>query len=205
MLGGLNFMLRGLPFIYQGQELGMENVKFESIDQVDDISSLDEYKVALEAGCTPEEALKAVSRFSRDNARTPMQWTDGENAGFTTGKPWLKVNANYTKINAESQMNDPESVRSFYKKLIALRKDPEYKETVVYGELEPVWEDVHNLMAYYRKGDKNLLVVGNYQKEPQTIELAGECRKVLINNYDNVAMDGNKIELQGYQFLVIEM
>lgn len=205
MLGGLNFMLRGLPFIYQGQELGMENVKFESIDQVDDISSLDEYKVALEAGCTPEEALKAVSRFSRDNARTPMQWTDGENAGFTTGKPWLKVNANYTKINAESQMNDPESVRSFYKKLIALRKDPEYKETVVYGELEPVWEDVHNLMAYYRKGDKTLLVVGNYQKEPQTIELAGECRKVLINNYDNVAMDGNKIELQGYQFLVIEM
>ena len=138
MLGGLNFMLRGLPFIYQGQELGMENV-------------------------------------------------------------------NYTKINAESQMNDPESVRSFYKKLIALRKDPEYKETVVYGELEPVWEDVHNLMAYYRKGDKTLLVVGNYQKEPQTIELAGECRKVLINNYDNVAMDGNKIELQGYQFLVIEM
>ena len=205
MLGGLNFMLRGLPFIYQGQELGMENVKFESIDQVDDISSLDEYKVALEAGCTPEEALKAVSRFSRDNARTPMQWTDGENAGFTTGKPWLKVNANYTKINAESQMNDPESVRSFYKKLIALRKNPEYKETVVYGELEPVWEDVHNLMAYYRKGDKTLLVVGNYQKEPQTIELAGECRKVLINNYDNVAMDGNKIELQGYQFLVIEM
>ena len=205
MLGGLNFMLRGLPFIYQGQELGMENVKFESIDQVDDISSLDEYKVALEAGCTPEEALKAVSRFSRDNARTPMQWTDGENAGFTTGKPWLKVNANYTKINAESQMNDPESVRSFYKKLIALRKNPEYKETVVYGELEPVWEDVHNLMAYYRKGDKNLLVVGNYQNEPQTIELAGECKKVLINNYDNVAMDGNKIELQGYQFLVIEM
>ena len=205
MLGTVSILLRGIPFIYQGQELGMENVKFESIDQVDDISSLDEYKVALEAGCTPEEALKAVSRFSRDNARTPMQWTDGENAGFTTGKPWLKVNANYTKINAESQMNDPESVRSFYKKLIALRKNPEYKETVVYGELEPVWEDVHNLMAYYRKGDKTLLVVGNYQKEPQTIELAGECRKVLINNYDNVAMDGNKIELQGYQFLVIEM
>ena len=205
MLGTVSVLLRGIPFIYQGQELGMENVKFESIDQVDDISSLDEYKVALEAGCTPEEALKAVSRFSRDNARTPMQWTDGENAGFTTGKPWLKVNANYTKINAESQMNDPESVRSFYKKLIALRKNPEYKETVVYGELEPVWEDVHNLMAYYRKGDKNLLVVGNYQNEPQTIELAGECKKVLINNYDNVAMDGNKIELQGYQFLVIEM
>ncbi|NSI60259.1 glucohydrolase, partial [[Ruminococcus] gnavus] len=146
-----------------------------------------------------------VSRFSRDNARTPMQWNDKENAGFTTGTPWLGVNANYKKINAESQINDPNSVRSFYKKLIALRKNPEYKETVVYGALEPVWEDVHNLMAYYRKGDKTLLVVGNYQKEPQTIELAGECKKVLINNYDDVAMDGNKIELKGYQFLVIEM
>ena len=205
MLGGLNFMLRGIPFIYQGQELGMENVKFESIDQVDDISTLDEYKVALDAGCTPDEALKVVSRFSRDNARTPMQWTDGENAGFTTGKPWLRVNENYKKINAESQINDPDSVRSFYKKLIALRKNPEYKETVVYGALEPVWEEVHNLMAYYRKGDRTLLVVGNYQKEPQTIELAGECKKILINNYDHAAIVGNKIELQGYQFLVLEI
>ena len=198
-------MLRGLPFIYQGQELGMENVKFESIDQVDDISTLDEYKVALDAGYSEEEALKVISRFSRDNARTPMQWNDKENAGFTTGTPWLGVNANYTKINAESQINDPNSVRSFYKKLIALRKNPEYKETVVYGALEPVWEDVHNLMAYYRKGDKTLLVVGNYQKEPQTIELEGECKKVLLNNYDDVAMYGKKIELKGYQFLVIEM
>ena len=205
MLGGLNFMLRGIPFIYQGQELGMENVKFESIDQVDDISTLDEYKVALDAGCTQDEALKVVSRFSRDNARTPMQWTDGENAGFTTGKPWLRVNENYKKINAESQINDPDSVRSFYKKLIALRKNPEYKETVVYGALEPVWEEVHNLMAYYRKGDRTLLVVGNYQKEPQTIELAGKCKKILINNYDHAAIVGNKIELQGYQFLVLEI
>lgn len=183
----------------------MENVKFESIDQVDDISTLDEYKVALDAGCTQDEALKVVSRFSRDNARTPMQWTDGENAGFTTGKPWLRVNENYKKINAESQINDPDSVRSFYKKLIALRKNPEYKETVVYGALEPVWEEVHNLMAYYRKGDRTLLVVGNYQKEPQTIELAGGYKKILINNYDHAAVSGNKIELQGYQFLVLEM
>ena len=191
---------------YEGEELGMTNADFTEISEYRDLEALDIYKDFTERkGMSSEYILDCLQRKSRDNARTPMQWTDGENAGFTTGKPWLKVNANYTKINAESQMNDPESVRSFYKKLIALRKDPEYKETVVYGELEPVWEDVHNLMAYYRKGDKNLLVVGNYQKEPQTIELAGECRKVLINNYDNVAMDGNKIELQGYQFLVIEM
>ena len=116
-----------------------------------------------------------------------------------------QVNENYKKINAESQINDPDSVRSFYKKLIALRKNPEYKETVVYGALEPVWEEVHNLMAYYRKGDRTLLVVGNYQKEPQTIELAGECKKILINNYDHAAIVGNKIELQGYQFLVLEI
>lgn len=134
-----------------------------------------------------------------------MQWNDEKNAGFTTGKPWLAVNSNYKRINAESQINDPDSVRSFYKKLIALRKNPEYKETVVYGSLEPVWEEVHNLMAYYRKADKTLLVIGNYQKEPQTVELPGTYKKVLLNNYPDVAADGNKIELQGYQFLVLEM
>ncbi len=162
LLAALNFMLKGLPFIYQGQELGMENVPFSSIDEIDDISTLDEYQVALDAGLTPADALKAVSRFSRDNARTPMQWSDEANAGFTTGRPWLKVNPNYTSINAKSQLDDPDSVRSFYKELIALRKNPIYKETVVYGELEPYLEDRHNLMAYYRKGDKTLLVIGNY-------------------------------------------
>lgn len=205
MLGGLNFMLRGIPFIYQGQEIGMENVEFQSIEQVDDISTLDEYKVALEAGLSPEEALKSVGRFSRDNARTPMQWTDGANAGFTSGKPWLEVNSNYTRINAEAQMKDPDSVWNFYKKLIALRKDPEYKETVVYGALKPVWEDVHNLMAYYRKGDRTLLVVGNYQKEPQSIELSHGYKKVLLNNYHELSENGNKLILQGYQFLVLEV
>lgn len=205
MLGGLNFMLRGLPFIYQGQEIGMENVEFQSIEQVDDISTLDEYKVALEAGLSPEEALKSVGRFSRDNARTPMQWTDGANAGFTSGKPWLEVNSNYTRINAEAQMKDPDSVWNFYKKLIALRKDPEYKETVVYGALKPVWEDVHNLMAYYRKGDRTLLVVGNYQKGPQSIELSHGYKKVLLNNYHELSENGNKLILQGYQFLVLEV
>ena len=129
LLAAMNFMLRGLPFIYQGQELGMENVPFSSIDEVDDISTLDEYQVALNAGLSPEDALAAVSRFSRDNARTPMQWSGKENAGFTAGTPWLKVNPNYTSINAADQLDDPDSVRSFYKKLIALRKDPEYKET----------------------------------------------------------------------------
>ncbi len=205
MLAALNFMLRGLPFIYQGQELGMENTTFASIDEVDDISTLEEYRNALEAGLSPAEALRAVSRFSRDNARTPMQWSDEINAGFTTGTPWLKVNANYTSINAAAQMDDPDSVRSFYKKLIALRKDPIYRETVVYGSLEPVWEDRHNLMAYYRKGDKMLLVIGNYQKEEQEIGLPSACKKILLNNYADVAMNGSVIKLHGYQLLILEM
>ena len=205
MLAALNFMLRGLPFIYQGQELGMENVPFKSIDEVDDISTLDEYKVALDAGLAPDAALKAVARRSRDNARTPMQWSDGKNAGFTTGAPWLRVNPNYTAINVEKEAQDPDSVLNFYKKLIALRKNPEYKETVVYGALEPFMEERHNLMAYYRKGDKTLLVVGNYQWDEQEIELPGACKKVLINNYPDVVMDGNKIKLHGYQVLVLEL
>lgn len=205
MLAALNFMLRGLPFIYQGQELGMENVPISSIDEVDDISALDEYKVALNAGLSPEEALKTISKFSRDNARTPMQWSAKKNAGFTTGTPWLKVNPNYLSINVKSQIEDSDSVLNFYKKLIALRKDPIYKETVVYGALEPVWEERHNLMAYYRKGDKTLLIIGNYQRQEQEIVLPAAYRKILLNNYADIVKDNNTIRLYGYQVLILEM
>ncbi len=205
MLAALNFMLRGIPFIYQGQELGMENVPFTSIDEVDDISTLDEYKTALNAGLSPEQALTAVSKYSRDNARTPMQWTNQPNAGFTTGTPWLKVNPNYTSINAAAQQNDPDSVRSFYKQLIALRKNVEYKETIVYGILEPVWEDRHNLMAYYRKGEKNILVIGNFQKEEQTVELPSAFKKVLLNNDSTFKIEENQLFLNGYQAVILEM
>ncbi|MCM1135875.1 MAG: alpha-amylase family glycosyl hydrolase, partial [Clostridium sp.] len=205
MLAALNFMLRGLPFIYQGQELGMENVPFTTIDEVDDISTRDQYKVALEAGLSPDEALKAVSLFSRDNARTPMQWSGAENAGFTIGTPWLKVNPNYISINAEAELADSNSVLHFYKKLIALRKNPIYKETIVYGVLEPVWEERHNLMAYYRKGDKTLLVAGNYQRQAQEIVLPAAYKKVLLNNYKDIVQEDNTIQLYGYQVLILEM
>ena len=205
MLAALNFMLRGLPFIYQGQELGMENVPFQSIEEVDDISTLDEYKVALDAGLTPEEALKAVARHSRDNARTPMQWSANKNAGFTTGTPWLRVNPNYTKINAEDERKDPDSVFHFYQQLISLRKNPEYKETVVYGTLEPFMEKQHNLMAYYRKADKTLLIIGNYQRKEQKITLPAACKKVLLNNYPDLVSSGDQITLHGYQVLILEL
>lgn len=205
MLAALNFMLRGLPFIYQGQELGMENVPFQSIEEVDDISTLDEYKVALDAGLTPEEALKTVARHSRDNARTPMQWSANKNAGFTTGTPWLRVNPNYREINAEDERKDPDSVFHFYQQLISLRKNPEYKETVVYGTLEPFMEKQHNLMAYYRKADKTLLVIGNYQRKEQKITLPAACKKVLLNNYPDLVSSGDQITLHSYQVLILEL
>ena len=205
LLATMYFMLRGLPFIYQGQEIGMENLHFQSIDQVDDISTIDEYHVAKNAGLNEKEALSCISRYSRDNARTPVQWNDSANAGFTSGNPWLPLNPNYKEINVASQENDPDSLLSFYKELIALRKNPEYKETIVYGELIPYLEEQHNLMSYYRKGDKTLLVLGNFQKEPQTVKLPSACHKVLLNNYPELNISDDSVILDNYQAVVIEL
>ena len=206
MLATVNFMLRGLPWIYQGQELGMTNVQFQSIDEIDDCSTLDEYQVALDAGLTPDQALKAVSHYSRDNARTPFQWDSSENAGFTTGTPWLKVNPNYTEINAKDQIHRPDSLFSWYKSLIALRKSPEYKDVVVYGEVVPYKEEQKNLMAYYRKGtDKNLLVAANYQNEPQDLELPGPYKKLLMNNLDTLDITGHTLHMPPFQVVVFEI
>lgn len=204
MLAALNFLLRGLPFLYQGQELGMENTSFSSIEEVDDISTLNEYQIALDAGLTPEEALKAVARFSRDNARTPMQWNDRPNAGFTTGTPWLAVNPNYPAINAEAQQKDPDSLWHFYQKLIALRKNPLYRETIVYGSLTPFRREQKNLMAYYRTGEKTLLVLGNYQRDAQSVTLPSGGHRVLLNNYPDFLKQDGSLTLYGYQVLVLE-
>lgn len=206
MLGGLNFMLRGLPFIYQGQELGMENTVFASIEDIDDVSSLDQYQVALDAGLTPEDALAVVARHSRDNARTPMQWSDETHAGFTSGTPWLKENPNYTRINVREQAEREDSVYHFYRQLIALRKNPEYKESVIYGEFEAWMREQKNLMAYYRRSEKQtLLVIGNFQSKPQDVTLPCAEYKALINNLPKLDATGQTLHLEGYQFLVLEM
>ena len=205
MLGGLCFMLRGLPFLYQGQEIGMENLNCTSIDQVDDIAALGEYQVCLNNGMTPAEAMKVVNRYSRDNARTPMHWDATENAGFTTGKPWLQVNPNYTEINLASQLDDPNSVYSFYKELLALRKNPDYQEAVVYGQTIPYLAEQKNLFAYHRRADRDLLVLGNFQTQPQDVVLPGEVKHVLLNNMDACALNGGTVRMEGYQFLVLEV
>lgn len=205
-LATVMFLLKGLPFIYQGQEIGMENMKFESIDEVDDISTINQYQVTLDAGYSPEEALKIVSRYSRDNARTPFQWSAKKNAGFTTGTPWFRVNPNYTDINLESQRNDPDSVFQYYRKLIALRKNPQYKETVVYGITTPLWTDCDNLMAFTRSTDEQtLLVAVNFQNAPQTVTLNTPYKNVLLNNCRTIHGSDTEITLESYQAVIFEI
>lgn len=205
MLGMLMFMRKGLPFIYQGQELGMENNQFNDISEIDDLNTIDEYHVALKAGCSREQALAAVNYRSRDNARTPFQWDGTENAGFTAGKPWLVVNKNYKEINAADQVGRKDSVFSFYQELIRLRKDPEYEDVIVYGKVEPVFEEMDNMFAFYRVSEeKKLLVLANYQAEQVTLTLHEVPKKVLIDNYKCVDLKENVITLKGFQGVVVE-
>ena len=203
-LATMQMLQRGLPFIYQGQEIGMENVVLTSIREVDDISTLDEYEVCLREGFSEEEALRIVNRYSRDNARTPVQWDSSKNAGFTTGTPWLPLNPNYKKINVAQQEKDLESVLSYYKKLTALRKNPEYKETIVYGDFVPFMADEDRLMAFYRKGEKTLLILGNYRKEERELELPAPVKKLVLSNAEP-RITGRKITLSGYEATILEI
>lgn len=206
-LAAVYFFLRGIPFIYQGQEIGMENCPFESIDQIDDISSKDEYKVCRDAGYSEEESMKLLRVYSRDNARTPVQWSDEENAGFSTHKPWMIVNPNYREINLAKQKDDRNSVYAFYKQMIALYKDPAYHETLTFGRFEPYMRETKNLIAYYRRGEgQTLLVLANFQNEPQTVMLPEAADNVILNNCASVDVDDNgRITLGGYQAVMIEL
>lgn len=206
MLGGLNYMLKGLPFIYQGQELGMENVNFQNISEIDDISTLDEYQVALHAGLSPEEALKKVAHFSRDNARTPMPWDASENGGFTKGTPWLMMNPTFKEVNAAAQKDVAGSMYEWYKELIALRKNPNFEDALIYGETIPYLREQKNLMAYMRKGQtQNVLVIGNFQREPQDVLLPASIKKVLLNNHTGLDQTDNTLHMKGYQFVILQI
>ena len=187
MLAAVNILLRGLPFLYQGQEIGMRNCPMDSIDDYDDINTKDQYRTALEAGCTEEEALDACIRYSRDNARTPMQWSHEKEAGFTTGKPWLKVNPNYTGINVEDQLKDEDSVLHFYKKLIALRKSEAYRETLIFGRFVPAFEADEDVFAFYRESESGdrVFIAANFGKEEKTFKLPKKSYTVLLTNDDS--------------------
>lgn len=187
MLAAVNILLRGLPFLYQGQEIGMRNCPMDSIEDYDDINTKDQYRTALEAGCTEEEALDACIRYSRDNARTPMQWSHEKEAGFTTGKPWLKVNPNYTEINVEDQLKDEDSVLHFYKKLIALRKSEAYRETLIFGRFVPAFEADEDVFAFYRESESGdrVFIAANFGKEEKTLKLPEKNYTVLLTNDDS--------------------
>lgn len=189
MLGTVQILLRGIPFIYQGQEIGMQNAKWSSIDEYDDISTKDQYQVALAAGLSVEESLEACGRMSRDNARTPVQWSAEDNAGFTTGTPWLKVNENYREINVASQEQDADSVLWYYRKLVALRKSDAYLEVFTYGEFQPVYTDVDGIMAFYRKTDKQtVLVLVNFSDSQVELDLEAPVKKVLLSNRQQISI-----------------
>nr|MCR4745999.1 glucohydrolase [Lachnospiraceae bacterium] len=205
MLAGVYFLRPGIPFIYQGQEIGMENLaEVKSLDELDDCANSDIYKRAIEDGLSAKEALKLLSLRSRDNARTPFQWSSADNAGFSNSTPWLKVNPNYTKINLEKQQKDPDSVFSFYKKLIKLRKNPEYSETFVYGKFEPWNENIRNFLAYTLKSDKNILVAANYQDQALSIKTDIQFKKLLLSNNPQINYEAGVLSLNSYDFIVIE-
>ncbi len=204
MLGTVSVLLRGIPFIYQGQEIGMQNARWNSVDEFDDISTKDQYRVAREAGLSDAEALAVCSVMSRDNARTPMQWKDAPQAGFTSGTPWLKVNDNYPVINVEKEEGQPDSVLHYYRKLIALRKSGEYRELFTYGKFEPAYENADHVMAYYRiLQGRRVLVAANFGTD--TIELDWEvpAKKVLLSNKKRTNAE-NKLILEKWDVFVTE-
>ena len=209
MLGTISVLLRGIPFIYQGQEIGMQNAVWNTVDEYNDINTIDQYHTARDAGLTDKEALEACSRLSRDNARTPMQWNTGKNAGFTTGTPWLKVNDNYTEINMETQDTDPDSVLNYYRKLIALRKAPAYKEVFAYGEFLPVYQNTSSVMAYYRKTEnQRILITANFGKEAVSLTLEYPVKQILLSNMASAehSLPANDIiTLNSCEVLVFEL
>lgn len=204
MLGTISVLLRGLPFLYQGQEIGMQNCPIDSIEDYNDINTHGEYQMALDAGFTEEDALQVCYINSRDNARTPMQWDDTVNGGFTSGKPWLKVNPNYKELNVKTELGDENSVLSYYKKLIALRKSENYKEVFTYGTFVPIFENEPDIFAYERRLDnQSVIVLANFGKEAKTLILNQIAdRPVLLTNQPDVQIADNQITLKSCQVIV---
>lgn len=186
MLAILLHGMQGTPYIYQGEELGMTNVQYD-IEDYKDCEIINMYHERLEKGYSKDEIMKSIYAKGRDNARTPMQWDDSANAGFTTGTPWIKVNDNYDKINAKSQVDDPDSIFSCYKKLVQLRKD---YQVFVDGKFTLLLEDDENIFAYSRKNEeKTMIVVCNFFDKEIPMPLANECEgmEVLISNYKDTS------------------
>jgi len=206
MLATVYFLLKGTPFIYQGQEIGMTNVSYESIEEYNDLASIDQYQSALKEGYSIEEALAAIWKRSRDNARTPMQWNDTRNAGFTTSDPWLKVNCNYTSINVENSIENRDSIYYFYKELIHLRKSSEYSDVIVFGKYQALLENHPEIIAYYREfKNKKILIIANFEDEEIKAELDLSVKKIILTNYKNASTNLKDLTLRPYEAIVYEI
>ncbi len=208
MLATVLHMMKGTPYIYQGEEIGMTNVKFDSINEYRDIETLNMYHEKVnERGENPEIVMQSIYVKGRDNARTPMQWEDSEHAGFTTGKPWLQVNPNYKDINAWQALRDPNSIFYHYKKLIELRKK---HEIIVYGTYDLILEDHPSIFAYVRTWkDEKLVVIANFTEASCVFELPKEITysssELLIHNYDTQDESIENIVLQPYEARVYKL
>jgi len=204
MLATVLHLLKGTPFIYQGEEIGMTNVPFTKIEQYRDIETLNMHRLHLEAGMSPEEFIKGANDNGRDNARTPMQWSAGANAGFTTGIPWIEVNTNYTVINAERSISDEHSIWNHYRTLIGLRKR---HPVIIYGRFQSYLEGHPDIFAYTRTFEElRLLVVANFSARhilldlPAELQIAGMC---LIHNYAPREALEARIDMAPYEAFAI--
>lgn len=207
MLATMLHLLRGTPFIYQGEEIGMTNYPFEDVQDFNDISSKAAYYRELEKEPdNPPKALRKAAMSSRDNARTPMQWSKDINAGFTLGTPWLKINPNYKKVNVEKSLKDKDSLFYYYQSLIQLRKHSSYKDIIVYGEFHPIETNDH-LFVYERKlAHKRLLIINSFSESKERYDLEqNDIQKIVLSNYDKTSIKGSHIELKPYQAIIIEL
>ena len=204
MLATCIHMMQGTPYVYQGEELGMTNCPFNTLDNFRDLESINAFHELTEQGkMTEEDMMAAISYKGRDNARTPMQWDDSAYAGFSTATPWIMVNPNYTKINAKDQVNREDSVFKYYQKLIKLRHE---SELIVYGTYDLILDDDKDIYAYIRTlGDEKLIVYCNFSENTRKVEIPEEFvnKKVLISNYSD-AKANQKITLRPYEAIVIQ-
>ncbi|KIW13389.1 hypothetical protein PV08_08577 [Exophiala spinifera] len=196
---------RGTPVVYEGEEIGMENIQLTSIDQYEDVNTHGQYKAAIAAGVDAEQALRLVSYRSRDNSRTPMQWDSSDNGGFTTGKPWFPVNSNYKTVNVAQAIKNKDSVYHHYRRLIELRTGHHYKDVLVYGKTVPKYTDIDNVMAYERVlGNQSVLFFANFQNKALELDNGAFRGKVLSNNYADISVEEDRINLSPYQALVVD-
>ncbi len=206
MLGTVLHMMSGTPYIYQGEELGMTNKHFDNIGQFNDLMAKFHYQKMMEKGITPEDAIAFLNDFSRDHARVPMHWNSSDNAGFTSGTPWLPLNENYTEINAQQCQSDPDSVYHYYRQLVALRKGQDYGNVIVYGShtlLDPLDKEVYAYVREYQ--GKKLLIIANFTGQAQQRGYPYKVINSVLSNTSTKVIDLDQVTLEPWAGHIIEI